>query len=111
MPLTAVLGRYGDGSDIPAETEVSDAEIELLRQERMKEGPMDLYLHGNAAALLYKAIRESDSGQVRVCISSTKGKKRQPGNQQGCNKHVLFCCLPACGTSLERLSSLTSSLL
>ncbi|EXJ83160.1 hypothetical protein A1O1_06779 [Capronia coronata CBS 617.96] len=72
MPLTAVLGSYGDGSNIPSETEVSDAELERIRQEQMKRGPMDLYLHGNAAALLYKAIRESESGQVRVCISSTK---------------------------------------
>ncbi|EXJ77212.1 hypothetical protein A1O3_10370 [Capronia epimyces CBS 606.96] len=67
MPLTAVLGRYGD-----AEAEVSDGELERQQKENMTNGPMDLYLHGNVAALLYKAIRESESGHIRVCISSTK---------------------------------------
>lgn len=72
LPLTAVLGWYGDGDgDGP---EVSDAELARQQQVVMRQGLMDVYLHGNAAAMLYRAIRDSAAGTVNVCICSTKGE-------------------------------------
>ncbi|KIX05435.1 uncharacterized protein Z518_06307 [Rhinocladiella mackenziei CBS 650.93] len=73
MPLTAVLGRYDDDGDgFSISPDASDAELEQHQKQAMQEGPMEVYLHGNAASMLYKAIKESNRGEVKVCISSTK---------------------------------------
>lgn len=69
LPLTAVLGRYDPNNPLPEDD--GDEEQYMHQQESMTDGPADLYLHGNAASLLCKAIKEN--GSVRVCISSTKG--------------------------------------
>ncbi|KAJ9314370.1 hypothetical protein C8Q69DRAFT_505873 [Paecilomyces variotii] len=68
LPLTAVLGRYDPNNPLPEDD--GDEEQYMHQQESMTDGPADLYLHGNAASLLCKAIKEN--GSVRVCISSTK---------------------------------------
>lgn len=100
MPLTAVLGRYdednddeeicedgeGDGEGGGGGDDGSAEMIERRRQKRqktreeaMRSGPMELYLHGNAAAMLCRAIRESGTGEVRVCVCSTKGRSSLAG--------------------------------
>jgi len=70
MPLTAVMGRYDPDDPLP---EDDGGEEEYVRQQEatVLDGPADLYLHTNAASLLYKSIREK--GSVRVCVTSTKG--------------------------------------
>ncbi|KAL2215178.1 hypothetical protein M432DRAFT_142294 [Thermoascus aurantiacus ATCC 26904] len=69
MPLTAVMGRYDPDDPLP---EDDGDEEEYVRQQEatVLDGPADLYLHTNAASLLYKSIREK--GSVRVCVTSTK---------------------------------------
>lgn len=74
LPLTAVLGRYDPNNPLPEDD--GDEEQYMHQQESMTDGPADLYLHGNAASLLCKAIKEN--GSVRVCISSTKGTITYP---------------------------------
>ncbi|KAL1881581.1 hypothetical protein Plec18167_003178 [Paecilomyces lecythidis] len=68
LPLTAVLGRYDPNDPLPEDD--GDEEQYTRQQESMADGPADLYLHGNAASLLCKGIKEN--GSVRVCITSTK---------------------------------------
>jgi hypothetical protein len=71
LPLTAVLGNYGDGDNVGPE--MSDEDLERHQKDAMKQGPANVYLHGNAAAMLCKAIKNSGTGTVKVCICSTKG--------------------------------------
>lgn len=68
LPLTAVLGHYDPNDPLP-EDDGDEAQY-IRQQESMGEGPADLYLHGNAASMLCKAIKEK--GSVRVCVTSTK---------------------------------------
>lgn len=71
LPLTAVLGNYGDGDNVGPE--MSDEDLERHQKNAMRQGPANVYLHGNAAAMLCKAIKNSGTGAVKVCICSTKG--------------------------------------
>lgn len=71
LPLTAVLGSYGDGDS--ANPEMSDEDLERHQKSALRQGPANVYLHGNAAAMLCKAIKNSESGEVKVCVCSTKG--------------------------------------
>ncbi|KAH8878621.1 hypothetical protein GQ53DRAFT_86544 [Thozetella sp. PMI_491] len=70
LPLTAVLGNYGDDNNMGPD--MSDEALETQQKHAMRHGPMNVYLHGNAAAMLCKAIKASDIGAVKVCICSTK---------------------------------------
>lgn len=69
LPLTCVLGRYKGSIDYES---MSDKQLQAENTQSM-DGPVEAYLHGNAASMLYKAIKASGEKGVRVCITSTKG--------------------------------------
>ncbi|OKL60679.1 hypothetical protein UA08_03951 [Talaromyces atroroseus] len=69
LPLTCVLGRYNPSADYST---IDDAQLRTEKNKSLVDGPVEAYLHGNAASLLYKAIKASDENGVRVCITSTK---------------------------------------
>lgn len=70
LPQTCVLGRYSPDTDYDR---LSDEQLEAEHNETVRSGPVEAYLHGNAAAMLYKAIKSSENGTVKVCITSTAG--------------------------------------
>jgi nitroimidazol reductase NimA-like FMN-containing flavoprotein (pyridoxamine 5'-phosphate oxidase superfamily) len=65
LPLTAVLGRYDPAHPLPDHPTPQESYFhsDLNR-------PLDLYLHGNVAMMLRRAIHKN--GQIKVCICSTK---------------------------------------
>lgn len=70
LPMTCVLGRYDSNIEYDY---LSDEQIEYENKKLITNGAAEAYLHGNAASMLYKAIRASGQNGVRVCITSTKG--------------------------------------
>ncbi|GAD92872.1 hypothetical protein BC1G_06677 [Paecilomyces variotii No. 5] len=54
LPLTAVLGRYDPNDPLPEDD--GDEEQYMRQQESMADGPADVYLHGNAASLLFDGV-------------------------------------------------------
>jgi hypothetical protein len=72
LPLTAVLGTYENDDNM--DLDMNDEDLERQHRHAMRQGPTNVYLHGNAAAMLCKAIKTSEIGAVKVCICSTKGK-------------------------------------
>jgi uncharacterized protein len=70
LPLTCVLGRYNP--DI-GYSNLTDRQVDEDNKNSITNGPAEAYLHGNAATMLYKAIKASGDKGVRVCITSTKG--------------------------------------
>jgi nitroimidazol reductase NimA-like FMN-containing flavoprotein (pyridoxamine 5'-phosphate oxidase superfamily) len=66
LPLTAVLGRYDLSHPLPSNPtpEQSYHHADLNR-------PLDLYLHGNVAMMLRRAISKQGRS-IKVCICSTK---------------------------------------
>jgi hypothetical protein len=70
LPLTCVLGKYNPSVDY---SKVDDAQLRAENSKSLLDGPVEAYVHGNAASMLYKAIKASDGNGVRVCITSTKG--------------------------------------
>lgn len=71
LPMTAVLGRYDPDDPVPEDDGTAS---EYHRQQQDVDRPMDLYLHGNSAMMLRRAIVRD--GVVKVCITSTKGTCR-----------------------------------
>jgi nitroimidazol reductase NimA-like FMN-containing flavoprotein (pyridoxamine 5'-phosphate oxidase superfamily) len=65
LPLTAVLGRYDPSHPLP-----SNSTPEQSYHHSNLNRPLDLYLHGNVAMMLRRAI--SKQGNIKVCICSTK---------------------------------------
>lgn len=70
LPLTCVLGRYDPSVNYETMT---DHQLQVENANILANGPVEAYLHGNAASMLYKAIKASGGNGVRVCITSTKG--------------------------------------
>ncbi|CRG82704.1 hypothetical protein PISL3812_00048 [Talaromyces islandicus] len=68
IPLTCVLGRYNPDIDYES---LSDEQLDAEHKQTIHNGPVEAYVHGNAAAMLYKAIKSSEDGSVKVCITST----------------------------------------
>lgn len=68
LPMTAVLGCYDPEDHLP-EDDGSDSQY--YRQQQDVDRPMDLYLHGNCAMMLRRAV--SKNGSMKVCITSTRG--------------------------------------
>lgn len=65
-----MLGRYNPDIDYER---LSDEQLDAEHKETIRNGPVEAYVHGNAAAMLYKAIKASENGSVKVCITSTAG--------------------------------------
>jgi len=70
LPLTCVLGRYDPNTEYER---FSDEQLDAEHKETLRNGPVEAYVHGNAASKLCRAIKESESGSVKVCITSTVG--------------------------------------
>lgn len=70
LPLTCVLGKYNPNAEY---SNFTDQELDSKNMNLVLNGPAEAYLHGNAASMLYKAIKASGDKGVRVCITSTKG--------------------------------------
>lgn len=68
LPMTAVLGSYNPQDPLP-EDDGSDSEY--YRQQLDYDKPMDVYLHGNSAMMLRRAVRKN--GSIKVCLCATKG--------------------------------------
>lgn len=68
LPMTAVLGQYDPVDPIP-EDDGSDSQYH--RQQQDVDRPMDLYLHGNCAMMLRRAVARN--GTMKVCVTATKG--------------------------------------
>jgi hypothetical protein len=64
------LGRYNLDIDYD---NLTDQQLHAENKDSIINGPAEAYLHGNAASMLYKAIKASGENGVRVCITSTKG--------------------------------------
>ncbi|KAI9730868.1 MAG: hypothetical protein M1834_005586 [Cirrosporium novae-zelandiae] len=67
LPMTAVLGYYDPEDPIPDD---DGTEAQYCRQQEDFNRPMDVYLHGNAAMMLRRAV--THNGAVKVCLTSTK---------------------------------------
>ncbi|KAG9748131.1 hypothetical protein KCU59_g4133, partial [Aureobasidium melanogenum] len=65
LPLTAVLGRYDPSHPLP---ETYNPQASSYHQDLNR--PLDLYLHGNVAMMLRRAVLKN--GTMKVCITSTK---------------------------------------
>jgi hypothetical protein len=52
---------------------LTDQQVDDDNKRSIMNGPAEAYLHGNAASMLYKAIKASAEKGMRVCITSTKG--------------------------------------
>lgn len=70
LPLTCVLGRYKPDVEYSS---LTDQALDIENKFSINNGPAEAYLHGNAASMLYHAIKASGDRGVRVCITSTKG--------------------------------------
>lgn len=68
LPMTAVLGAY-DPEDTLPESDGSDRQY--YRQQQDLDKSMDLYLHGNCAMMLRRAVVKN--GAMKVCVTSTRG--------------------------------------
>lgn len=68
LPMTAVLGEYDPEDPIP-EDDGSDSQY--YHQQKDVDRPMDLYLHGNCAMMLRRAVARN--GTMKVCVTATKG--------------------------------------
>jgi hypothetical protein len=69
LPMTAVLGLYDPEDTLPEDDgTVSD----YHRQQLDVDKPMDVYLHGNSAMMLRRAVKSN--GQMKVCLTTTKGE-------------------------------------
>ncbi|KAI5198621.1 hypothetical protein E4T39_06666 [Aureobasidium subglaciale] len=68
LPLTAVLGRYDPSHPLP--TSNTPPSATSLSHHANLNRPLDLYLHGNVAMLLRRAVLKN--GSAKVCIASTK---------------------------------------
>lgn len=71
LPMTAVLGSYDPEDPLP-EDDGSDSQY--YRQQQDPDRPVDLYLHGNCAMMLRRAI--SRNGVMKVCVTATKGNAK-----------------------------------
>ncbi|RMZ84646.1 hypothetical protein DV737_g1234, partial [Chaetothyriales sp. CBS 132003] len=89
LPLTTVLGNYGDGSSIGPER--SDEELDRHQKHTMKQGPMNVYLHGNAAAMLCKAIRASETVDGLILYPTPNGHSL---NYRSASIHGLASLIP-----------------
>ncbi|KAI5248393.1 hypothetical protein E4T42_05666 [Aureobasidium subglaciale] len=69
LPLTAVLARYDPSYPLP--TSNTPPLSSSLSYHANLNRPLDLYLHGNVAMLLRRAVLKND-GTAKVCIASTK---------------------------------------
>lgn len=67
LPLTAVLGRYDPEEPLP---EDDGSESQYYHQQEDLDRPMDLYLHGNVAMMLRRAVVKN--GSFKVCVTSTR---------------------------------------
>ncbi|THW78056.1 hypothetical protein D6D19_01809 [Aureobasidium pullulans] len=65
LPLTAVLGRYDPSHPLPE----NDNPSESSYHEDLN-CPLDLYLHGNVAMMLRRAVVKN--GTFKVCVASTR---------------------------------------
>lgn len=68
LPMTAVLGKYNPQDSLP---EDDGSEEEYYRQQVDLSKPMDIYLHGNSAMMLKRAVKRT--GAMKVCLAATKG--------------------------------------
>ena len=68
LPMTAVLGAYDHEDPLP---EDDGSESQYYQQQQDPDRPMDLYLHGNCAMMLRRAVVRN--GGFKVCVTSTKG--------------------------------------
>lgn len=69
LPMTAVLGRYNPEDPLPEDDGTVN---DYYRQQLDVDKPMDVYLHGNSAMMLRRAVKPN--GKVKVCLTSTKGE-------------------------------------
>ncbi|KEQ69224.1 hypothetical protein M436DRAFT_17739, partial [Aureobasidium namibiae CBS 147.97] len=67
LPLTAVLGRYDPSHPLPSHPSSRES-----AHRADLDRPLDLYLHGNVAMMLRRAITKSSGAGIKVCICSTK---------------------------------------
>lgn len=68
LPMTAVLGSYNPQDPLP---DNDGSEAEYYRQQLDITKPMDVYLHGNSAMMLKRAVKRN--GAMKVCLCATKG--------------------------------------
>ncbi|KAF3397450.1 hypothetical protein DPV78_008306 [Talaromyces pinophilus] len=66
LPLTCVLGRYNP--DI-GYSNLTDRQVDEDNKNSITNGAAEAYLHGNAATMLYKAIKASGDKGVRWMVS------------------------------------------
>ncbi|GAB7353863.1 hypothetical protein MBLNU459_g4222t1 [Dothideomycetes sp. NU459] len=67
LPMTAVLGSYDPEDPLP-EDDGSDSQY--YQQQQNVDRPMDVYLHGNCAMMLRRAVVKR--GAMKVCLAATK---------------------------------------
>lgn len=67
LPMTAVLGHYDAEDPLP---EDDGSKRQYYSQQEDVDRPMDLYLHGNCAMMLRRAVVRN--GSMKVCVTSTK---------------------------------------